>query len=243
MEEKTGFIDGQVETSPESSQAKESHDTTDSKQGVVVETPKWKAQLPDDLKDNENLNQYENIGALAKAVLEAQEGSNGEFAAPGEDDAEAWGELFNKLGRPENSENYELDSKLSDDVETNLRTVAHDMGLSQKQFSQLAEIMGPSNEAVQLFDKATFKGTAEECEKSLKLEFGEKYDQKMNLMKRGGKAVLNEDLDKVFRQFGQYNNPKIVKALITLGESIAEDVPPGGSNPVKEADDGWDYPD
>ncbi len=241
-QEKTGFIDGLADdATPESNQANESHDGSDSKQTDVAQPPKWKAQLPDDLKTNKDLDQYDSIAAMARAVLDRGDGSQGEFAVPADDDAEAWEELYKKLGRPEKPDDYELDSELTEDVAANLRTVAHEMGLNNKQLAKLAQVMGTANDAAKVIESAMFTGSANDCEAALKKEYGDRYDEMKNYMKRGAKDVPPE-LNKLFRQFGHFNNPAIAKFLAQYGMATAPDVPKGGEGKTQHAD-GWDYPE
>lgn len=244
--EDTGLNDGLEQSvipaaTPEANQANESHDTTDSTQSIIAEPPKWKAQLPDDLKGNKDLDRYENIGALAKAVLESN-GSKGELAVPGDDDAEAWGTLYNKLGRPDKSEDYQLDESINADVANQMRELAHDMGLNQKQLDKLSGVIKDSNEHQALVDEASYKGTAKETETTLHAEFGDKMEAKMEYMKRGAEKLLPPALRKILGRYNQLNNPELIRACIAYGEATADDVStPGTQN--KGASGGWDYPD
>lgn len=242
-----GFItDGMTDVTPEGTPAaNKGPDTTDSKQSIVAEGRKWKAQLAGDLKTNEILDQYEDITSLAKAHLDLLDGKSTEFAVPDEDDAEAWNDLFGKLGRPETPKDYQTDMDLPDEANDSLRQVAHEIGLTQKQFGKFAEIVGQASNTQKEIDAILYKGTSKECEQSLKAEFGTNYDAKINYMKRGVELALPKDLRNVLSKLGHLNNPAIAKAFIAVGELAADDIPKGSNSSSKSKSGGLEdlYPD
>lgn len=214
--------------------------TTDSTQGAGAKTLGWKAQLPDDLKNDERLD-HENIGALARAYLESSDGSKGELAIPEQDDAEGWNDLYKKLGRPEKIDDYKQD-KLTGDVDQKVRELAFSMGLNQSQFDALSNEFGQAVEAQSAIEKAMYKGTKEETTKHYQKEFGDDYEKKMNFMKRGAEKMLPDPLYNALDMFGQLNNPEIIDAIIAYGETISDDVSPGGEGARSTKDD-WGYPE
>jgi hypothetical protein len=59
---------------------------------------------------------------------------------------------------------------------------------------------------------------------ALKTEFGSKYQEKMELLKRGIEAA-GKNVGNILHQAGLTGNPEIIKAFIAFGEMTAE----GGS--------------
>lgn len=267
MEENTGFIpDGneavqtqaqesgspgsdaqfvETDSTPdESNQGNDGPGNPDSTQDTVAESPKWKAQVRDDLKANKVLDQYGDLNALADAHLELLDGKSGELAVPDDDDAEAWGKLYDTLGRPEKSENYQLaeDLKLSDSAAAEIKDLAHEMGLNQKQFDKLQAVMQNASQYDQALQEAMYKGTVEDAQKALKSEWGEKFDERYEFMKRGAKELITPEFRKVLAMHNQLNNPEIAKALANYGEFLAEDMP-AGESPSGGESTGWSYPE
>ena len=69
----------------------------------------WRETLPDDLRDDPILARFNDVPAMAKALVSAQKMVGADkVAIPSAGDAEAWGKVYDRLGRPESGDGYEL---------------------------------------------------------------------------------------------------------------------------------------
>ena len=102
----------------------------------------WKAGLPDDLRDNQSLQTIPDVNALAKSYVNAQSMIGADkIAIPGnwasDDD---WSAVYDKLGRPETSDLYELNNdglpegqEADQELMNWYRDTVHSVGLTPNQ--------------------------------------------------------------------------------------------------------------
>lgn len=84
---------------------------------AAIETPppaeppaaSWRDGLPDDLKSDATLARYTDVEALGRAHIEAHKVAKSKISLPGADaDEAAWGEFYDKIGRPKTADDYDL---------------------------------------------------------------------------------------------------------------------------------------
>jgi hypothetical protein len=144
-------------------------------------------------------------------------------------------DFYNKLGRPESADKYELPSDLQvpegynlDEVSQNFKSIAHKNGIPQKQaaalFKDFIEVEKQnfikSQEQVKLsFDKAVIEA------------FGNEYKNDLGSAKKAAKALgIADKLDSE----GLSANPTVLKVLAKLGEHYGEDSFEDGTSGSKE---------
>jgi hypothetical protein len=66
----------------------------------------WRSTLPDELKNDATLQNFKDIESLAKTVVHQQKVLGSRIPLPKNDDE--YNELYNKLGRPEDPNKYEV---------------------------------------------------------------------------------------------------------------------------------------
>ena len=103
----------------------------------------WRSTLPDELKNDATLQNFKDIESLAKTVVHQQKVLGSRIPLPKNDDE--YNELYNKLGRPEDPNKYEV--KIPQEYEQyfkkenvdEFKNVAHKIGLNNKQVNALLD--------------------------------------------------------------------------------------------------------
>lgn len=193
------------------------------KEGTPASTkpvvPKWMSQLPDELKGNETLAKHDSIGSAFKALLD---GSKTKAEEPGADNQQ------------EADLNYELSKSLSEDVDPtgvfhkNMESAVKGLKLPKEQAETVYKAFIDSYKKAESDLKT--KG-AEICESKLREAWGDKYDAKIQHMRRAYSHLVPKDsaLEKGLKDTLAESNPFVVELLATIGESISEHDPPKSS--------------
>jgi len=152
--------------------------------------------------------------------LEKSMGSRLKMPTP-ESSAEEIRAFYQKTGCPENPEGYEIpvvegaEPFRNENVENNLRMIAHAEGVSKQAFEKI--VKGYYDQVV-----ADTQASREQGENELKQELGGKYEEELAI----GRRFANECSDE-FRQLldssGLGNSPIFVKEFIALGKKITSD--------------------
>jgi hypothetical protein len=195
----------------------------------------WKEQLPTELREHHSLQNISDVGTLAKTMIHAQSMVGAEkIAVPGkwatDDD---WTDVYNKLGRPDDATGYEFDFGDADtDTEfvDGFRSVAHEVGLSDRQAQKLAgwymDTMAQNSPEAMETDVEAAKA---ETEAALRKEFGRAFDDRLALGDRMlGEFAADGLMDvKTLDGLPLVNNEAFIKTIISaahyISESVAED--------------------
>ena len=171
----------------------------------VVETGEapsdWKASLPEDIQNNSLIHNIDSVEGLAKTAIHAQSMVGAEkIAIPGnwanDDD---WNGVYTKLGRPEESNGYDLKNpegvdNVDKDVKGWYQELAHDAGLNNRQAQKIYDAylaksaeMAPENTELSEEQREIQKG---ETELTLKKEWGKAFDDKLDAAKSKTKELI-----------------------------------------------------
>lgn len=206
--------------------------------------PAWTAQLPDDLKGNEVLTKFNNLGELGKTFLDYHGKVDGSVQLPGENASdEDRATFYNKLGRPEKPEGYEFDevqwpnsedplmSTIKDAADRDLedyRKVFHEIGLTAAQAKALHKksfelALAKYSEAEKVSDELR-----ETVVTSLKSEWGNNFDGNLTLAKRafnkvGELAGVKDEFSKFMEDSRLGDNPMFVKVFHAIGKAMSND--------------------
>lgn len=199
--------------------------------------PAWYAGLPDDLKSNPAVTRYATAEDAARGIIHA----NGKLRAPAEslieipkpDDEKAWGAVFDKMGRPEKPEGYnlQLPADASEELKTtanNLAATAHKAGLTPRQLAPLVEMLNKATTDAAAAEAAAQAKAAADCAATLKTEWGDKfpvYSGEINKLVMD--TVGKEGFDHL-NQTGFANDPVLMRMLAKISDMRAEPGKPGG---------------
>lgn len=192
----------------------------------------WRTDLPADIREDPSLQDIQDVNNLAKSYVNAQRmiGKN-RVALPAENStSEEWGQFYDSLGRPKEATSYDFgprptlaDGMIYDEaMEAKYRDLAHKSGLSNDQAKQLYSdwnaLMSEQHENTQR-DVAMQRET---WLKDLKQEFGQAYNERVDLAQRAVRHFGGDEMTKWFDETGQGDNPLFIKMFATMGEYIAE---------------------
>lgn len=214
---------------------------------VVLDGSNWGNFIPEDLKEDQNFKPFEGkeIGDVLRSFVNAQRmiGADKVIVPAGKfDTPEVWSGVYDRLGRPKEPDGYKFETPqlpqgmaLDPELEGSFKKFAHESGLSQKQAAGLYQFYNTwVTDRYTKFSQAQAQAQTqalEKAEKTLKDEFGAKYDDKVLLAKKvirtyGGTP---EEVEAFIGQQG--NNPLVIRTLVKLGELISEDKLISGDKP------------
>ena len=193
----------------------------------AVGTGNWIDSLPTELKGFAQNKQWKDPGEAIAGYqgLEKLLGKKEKLIAlPESEDPKEWGEVFQKLGRPEKPEEYKLALPEGEENKQFVdwaKTTFHNLGLTRTQAEKLSTQW---NEFATTAQKAQLqemeqKGAQEEIE--IKREWGAAYEQNANIAKQGAAqfGVTNEMFDKLDKVMGHKETMKLFHAI---GSKIGE---------------------
>lgn len=161
---------------------------------------------------------------------------DGVVRLPKEDDKEGLGELFNKMGRPEKSEDYKFEiseeqKKHVDadvDFQKDFFKIAHEAGLSQDQLTKVINFQIDREVLVAQDVVASFNEGKDKLQKMWGNEASTEYQSRLSAAKEATRVWSDKypELAEVFSSPYASNNPGFVALLAHVGMSIGEDNAP-----------------
>ncbi|MDR3191618.1 MAG: hypothetical protein LBT87_00980 [Treponema sp.] len=182
----------------------------------------WTEQLPEDLRGNPDyagkLAQFAKVGDMAKAYLDLA-GKDAGAAVPGKDaTAEEAAAFWEKAGKPKDAAGY---SFAGEEAAKPFAEIAHAANLTETQaqavYARMKALGEQQLEAAKKQQVAAFA----ETETKLKEEFGSRYPEKIEYLKRGLQAA-GGPVGTLLQQAGIAGHPDIVRAFILFGEMTSE---------------------
>ncbi len=192
----------------------------------------WRADLPEDIRDDAALASINDVPALAKSLIHAQRMVGADkVVLPGKDATdEQKAEFYTALGRPEKPEGYEIPTEgmpegldIPPESLESYYQAAHDLGLNTQQvaglYRWLMEDVGKQGEG--LATTAVEEKAA--GEKVLREEFGDAYDQRMAVSKKAVRDFGGDELVAFLNDTGLGDSPALVKAFSKIGIAVGTD--------------------
>lgn len=198
----------------------------------------WRADLPEDIRADPSLATFkakdhkEALGVIAKSYIHAQKLVGVDKIAKPNDKwtPEQWKEYHRAIGVPETHDKYGVpEFKFADGLTldkekfTKYQQLFHKAGLTPAQakilsegyFSDVNTDFTQSREAQNLAIK--------QAEATLRQEFGDKYDAKLDIARSVVKKFGSDTLLQKLESSGLANDPEVVKLFAKLGEGMLED--------------------
>lgn len=202
--------------------------------GETAGAADWKAGLSEELQRDPSIAHIPDVETMAKSYVNAQRMVGADkIAIPGSHGTdEEWNQVYDKLGRPEAPDGYELKmNNVPDGMSANQELVgwfqqtAHKVGLSPQQAQVLAdEYNMMAGVAEQSPDEAALEAEAREQEgvRELQKEYGKAFDNKVGLAKavlqeHGGDGLLELKLSDG-RPLGSH--PDLVRTFVNIGDML-----------------------
>ena len=216
----------------EAEQEAVSSDNLISEEAPVAEET-WQGQhLPEDLRENETLSKFKDVGSLSSSYLELQKMVGSRDKIPTEESTEdEVNSFYNKLGRPESPDAYDI--KVPDEGGTGMKydqklysdflQTAHQSGLTNKQAQDAIDFYAKMNEDSSINSEAQMQQAKVDAETALKKEWGVKeYDRNLAISRRAFNRFADDDLKKFVQESGVSNNVSLIRFLHKIGKSFSD---------------------
>lgn len=185
--------------------------------GSSTGTPAWMAQLPSDLKGNENLKQYATLGEAVRSLM-------GTKAEPG---AEVQKEEV-KVRYENFGKKLIQDFDPFGDMSQGLAAYLEEKGMKQEDAEAFFDTFNDISEKAK---QSMIEKGKSYCTDAVKKRWGNDYERKRALMAKGYQALGDHDgsLQKALDQSGVSLSPDVWEILARVGSLVGEDT----GSPVK----------
>lgn len=205
--------------------------TVNNEQPTTQTEPSFIDSLPEDIRGESSLQNFSDVGQLAKSYIHAQRmvGADKMPVPTKNFTDDDWKETFTKLGVPSSPDKYDVQYNLqegaNDQPVKDFISHAHTLGLLPKQLQGVLDYYGNLEQTS--LDNAQKEQELNRVnnETALRKEFGLAYDKKLNQANDVFKNFFAEELAEVKLQDGTSigNHPGFIKALATMSEKFSED--------------------
>lgn len=199
----------------------------------------WKAELPEELRGDPTVASLKSVADGMKMLVHAQRMvGRDKVAVPSpEAPAEDWQAFYDRLGRPESAEAYDLtppdtlpeDLVLDEGLQTRFREAAHGLGLLPQQVQGLYQwYLNENGEAL----AGAARGQSDalrETESVLRKDWGFDYQERVEQARRGARELGGPELMAHLEESGLGNDPALLKALARAGQLLGEAKVDGGA--------------
>lgn len=186
----------------------------------------WLKGVPNEFASDPIMGNVKDVSTLVKNYVNAQRmiGRKGVILPDENSGEDKWNEFYTQLGRPEAADKYGLQSeKLNEEFVNKFSEEAYKAGLLPKQANQL---MGFYNEMVDREEQAS-QQAAEQAEaeavEQLRAEWGQGFDTQLHKARAVAQQFGGEDMIEHLSNIGVGSDPKVLKFLAKIGESMNED--------------------
>lgn len=146
---------------------------------------------------------------------------------PKEDDAEGWGKVYTKLGKPEKIEDYSFqmpegipESKERQDW---FKTVAHEANLTKSQYEKIAKATVEYEAGITQNYNQELQSKVDSDIAQLKQEWGSGYEERRLLAEQGLARYLDDDSEAAVKQLqDSMGHAQVIKLFAKIGERISE---------------------
>jgi len=191
--------------------------------------------LPEDLRGNPSLKNFNDVGSLAKSYVHAQRMVGADkIPLPGNNSTDDdWSRVYDKLGRPADIKDYDvsLPEIFEDD---GFRKSIHAAGLNQKQAASVAQFMQSQTEAANEKLNAYQEQAKLDTEAELKAKYGKTFEDAIKRAQATAKYFLGSKGDAASEDniFGNYrladgrmlgDLPELIVLLESVSHELAED--------------------
>jgi hypothetical protein len=205
---------------------------TQIEQPVPTVAKSWKEAISEDLRNDPNISKFTELEALAKSYVNATRMiGQDKVAVPNNNSTEdQWNEVYNKLGRPESPDKYQLDAKsdvvpLDESAIKSFAENAHQLGLNNKQAQGILEFYKNSMEGSAQQNQVDMETAQANAEQELRKEWGRAYED--NIKKAGAVAKANMDANILDMQLKDGtrlgDHPAIIKGFANIANLMSED--------------------
>lgn len=144
---------------------------------------------------------------------------------PGADDKEGWSALYNKMGRPESADGYELPVPEGDAGEFAKTTSQwmHEAGLSKQQAQALATHWNTHQTAQAEAQQAALAHQVEKDMTSMKQSWGADFEANSAIVRSAVNTFAPPEFIEMLDKSGLINSPVIANMFLKIGAATSED--------------------
>lgn len=203
------------------------------------EPPGWTAGLKTEQRGNEYFHKFGKVSEFAEEHLKLKEQLESSVRIPGDEASEEeLTEFYQKLGRPESVEKYDLPSKVGDfkvpdEFKESISQTAFKLGLSAKQAKGFYEAQVEQYKQIAQKSGEDYRMALQDGEKALKKEWRTDYNANLDLAKRGYKEFVDKDVAELINVAGIGNHPAVLKLFHRIGQKLTADRQVAGEAPAK----------
>lgn len=193
----------------------------------TVDAADWRTSIPEDAKTAIDWKKFDGKGldTVLKSYAELEKMRGGSVKLPKNDaDASEWTKYYDRL-RPADATGYNVEYptydgtlRWDDDAKASLQKFAHANGMHERQLQGFVNAYG---EWQVERAKDAQRHVGEEIAK-IQADYGPSYDLKIGLANRALHALGGDELLTHIKDIGAGNDPMIVRAMIKLGEIMAD---------------------
>ena len=195
-------------------------------------TNSWKDSISEEFRQDPNIAKFTEIDALAKSYINATRMiGQDKVAVPNNNSTDdQWNEVYDKLGRPESPDKYQLDIKseavpLDEGAIKSFAENAHQLGLNNKQAQGILEFYKNSMEGSAQQNQVDMETAQANAEQELRKEWGRAYED--NIKKAGAVAKANMDANILDMQLKDGtrlgDHPAVIKGFANIANLMSED--------------------
>src|SRR6056300_2073457 len=195
-------------------------------------TNSWKDSISEEFRQDPNIAKFTEIDALAKSYINATRMiGQDKVAVPNNNSTDdQWNEVYDKLGRPESPDTYQLDIKseavpLDEGAIKSFAENAHQLGLNNKQAQGILEFYKNSMEGSLQQNQVDMETAQANAEQELRKEWGRAYED--NIKKAGAVAKANMDANILDMQLKDGtrlgDHPSVIKGFANIANLMSED--------------------
>ena len=192
--------------------------------------------IPEDLRGESSLADIKDVAGLAKGYVHAQKMIGADKIVVPASDApqEEKDAFFNKLGRPEKVDGYELPTENMPEVPIDEGLVgkffdeAHRIGLSKQQAAALIRFQTESMQDQMGEYEQENTQALENAEAAMRKEFGNAYEEKLGMAQQAVKQFGGEELVNYLNDTGLGNSPELIRTFANIAKVVSNDEVLGG---------------
>ncbi len=200
---------------------------------ATADTPSWRDELPDDLRDDATVANYKTPGDLAKAYVNLNKTLENRIQVPGEGATpEEMGAFYARLGRPDSPDGYEMPGELPDNVTVDDSIAkdwfkaAHEMGLNRQQAARSVRFQVDAAAAAQRQQAQVAEKAAQASLAELKDEWGAAFDEKTQMARAAMRRLEDggaKGLSTVIPPEKLHEYPALARAFAAIGKYMTSD--------------------
>lgn len=211
----------------------ESTETT----ATTVDTEKsWTISLAPEVRELPTFSKFKNVNDLATSYLNLEKTLGKEKLPLPKDDKDqaGWDMVYNRLGRPEAADKYEIKMQLAEGLNANeehikgLKSQAHKLGLSSKQLQGMIDYWTDLENGALKQRQDSSADAKNQAELGLRKRYGSAFEQTKTNVEAVIKNLVDKDDQAEFLEAAK-NNPKLFNALANISKNFSEDTLKGSS--------------